>query len=293
MSQSLAKRRIGFVTESYLADLTADDRRVLPYLREAGIEVVPVIWSDPVLPDGLSALVLRSTWAYYRQPEAFRAWLDSLEASGLPVFNPLAMLRDNLDKRYLLRLAAAGWPLVPTALLDLGEASSYQALLQAKGWQDVIVKPVISASGNETHRLSADQALPDSLRNLNASTPLLVQPFCEAIQTEGELSLLFFASASGPSFSHAVRKIPGQGHHLVQENYGGRTEAAAPPPELLALATRLAHAECSEALYIRIDCVRHQGDWKLMELELLEPSLYLAHEPGAAARWAQAILSLI
>ncbi|PKL78776.1 MAG: hypothetical protein CVV27_02860 [Candidatus Melainabacteria bacterium HGW-Melainabacteria-1] len=280
--------KIGFLTASHLPNLTADDRLVIPYLATAGIEVVPVVWTE-AMPAGLHALIMRSTWAYYQQASAFRDWLSSLALLDLPIWNPPATLLANLDKRYLLDLHNHGWPIVPTEVLAPGEASHYAHCLQARDWHDVIVKPAVSASGHETHRLPSTATLPASLCALNQCTALLVQPFCQSIQTEGEWSLMFL----GGQFSHAVNKRPGPNQHLVQEDYGGQTRAAAPPPDLLQLAQRLFAAECGDCLYARLDFVRVDDSYALMELELLEPSLYLAQEPGAAARWAGAVATAL
>lgn len=284
--------RLGLLTAADWPGLPRDDQLVIPYLAAAGIAVEPVIWTRP-LPAGLDALVMRATWGYFHQPEAFVAWLQALGRTGLPLFNPLPVLLDNLDKRYLLRLQQRGHPIVPTQVLEAGAAAGYAARVAASGWDELIVKPAISASGHETHRLRAADSLPASLIALNAERPLLIQPFCPAIQTEGEWSLVFFAGPAGPQFSHAVCKRPAAQRFLVQEDHGGRTEAAAPPPELLQLAARVAAEVCHDCLYARIDCVRLDAPvgsgYGIMELELLEPSLYLAHEPGAPARWARSL----
>lgn len=276
--------RIGFLTAPQWPDLTPDDLLVAPYLQLAGIELVPAIWTEP-LPEGLDALVMRSTWGYFEQIQTFVAWLRGLESVGIPLQNPLTVLLDNLDKRYLLRLQARGHAIIPTRLLEVGKADSYAELAAHAGWPELIVKPVISASGYETHRLRADQPLPPSLVALNAHAALLVQPFCPEIQTEGEWSLIFF----NRRFSHAVLKRPASGNFLIHEHHGGVTAAAAPPPQLLALAQAVVNEACADCLYARVDCVRHGSGFAIMELELLEPALYLAHEPGAAARWAAEI----
>lgn len=277
--------RLGVLTAPEWPDLTRDDRLMGPYLQAAGIQMLPVVWTLP-LPEGLDGLLMRSTWGYYLQPQAFEHWLMSLQALPIPVLNPVDVMLDNLDKRYLLRLQAKGHPVVPTRLLEAGAAAQFQELVSAAGWQDVIVKPVVSASGHETHRLKATADLPASLGRMNAQTALLVQPFCPAIQQEGEWSLIFL----GGQFSHCVLKRPGPEHYLVHEDHGGMTLAAAPPPELLQLAQNVVSSECSDSLYVRVDCVRGESGFVLMELELLEPCLYLEHEINAPARLAQAVI---
>lgn len=280
-------KKIGFLTAPHIPDLTADDKLVIPYLQSSDLEVVPVIWTEAI-PEGLDALIMRSTWAYYQQPERFEAWLGSLAALHIPVLNPAPMLLDNLHKAYLLRLSERGWPIVPTRLLspDTELTANIPELMSQNGWSDVILKPELSASGHATYRLKSGDSIPDDLHNLQATgRTLMLQPFCPRIHSEGEWSLLFF----GGSFSHAVLKVPDSAHYLVQEDHGGRTAAASPPPELLLMAKAIVTQECPQALYARVDCVFYQDSYRLMELELLEPSLYLAHEPSAAARWAQAI----
>ncbi len=279
--------RIGFLTAPHLPELTHDDKLVIPYLQAKGLEVVPVLWTE-ARPENLEALIVRSTWAYYEQPERFETWLKSLADLKIPVFNPPAMLLDNLHKAYLLRLSERGWPVVPTELiqpgLDLTEMVRH--LMQVHQWSDVILKPELSASGHATHRLRTGDVIPTDLEHLLArGRTLMLQPFCSHIHSEGEWSLLFF----GGVFSHAVLKTPDSAHHLVQEEHGGRTRAAAPPPDLLEMARALVTQECADSLYARVDCVFYADRYCLMELELLEPSLYLVHEHNAPARWAQAV----
>ncbi|MGV3523421.1 MAG: ATP-grasp domain-containing protein [Candidatus Sericytochromatia bacterium] len=283
--------QLGFLTAPHLAELTADDRLVLPYLHSHGIDVVPVIWSDPAsLNQPLDALVMRSCWGYYSEAERFRQWLQSLTATGLPVHNPVAVMLKNLDKRYLLELQAAGWPIVPTRALwpvqDPQLEHSLTELRAETGWDSLIVKPMISASGHATHRLGRqDSPPPELVAQLQQGVGLLVQPFVDEIHHAGEWSLIFFNGR----FSHAVNKRPHPDHHLVQEEYGGLTAAAPPPPDFLDLATELVGQHCGDSLYARVDGLRVGDHYAIMELELLEPSLYLAHEPGAAARWARAL----
>lgn len=271
--------QLGFLTAPQLAGLTADDRLVEPFLKPYGIELLPVVWTEK-LPAGLDALIMRSTWGYFQQPLAFESWLQGLRQLDLPIQNSPQTMLNNLDKRYLLDLQQRGYPVVPTRYLADGQ--DYRLI---DDWPERIIKPVVSASGFETHRLRRGQPLPASLLELRRG--LLVQPFCEAIQSEGEWSLIFFAG----HFSHAVLKQPAAQGHLVQEEHGGSTQLATPPPELLTLGLQLMASGYDACLYARVDCVRYQGRYHLMELELLEPSLYLAYEPNAPARWAQAILS--
>lgn len=287
-------KRLGFLTAPHLAHLTADDLLVTPYLQGHGIEVVPVIWSEPLSLDAsLDALVMRSCWGYYSTAERFRQWLESLKTQALPVYNPVDVMLHNLDKRYLLELQAADWPIVPTRAIWPGDnplslSEALAALRAETGWESLIVKPMVSASGHATYRLGPQDPVPSELV-AQLEVGLLVQPFVADIHHGGEWSLIFFAGR----FSHAVNKRPDPAHHLVQEEHGGVTVAAAPPPEFLDLATALVRQRCADCLYARVDGLRVAGHYAIMELELLEPSLYLAHEPGAPARWAQVLQNVL
>src|SRR5262245_23947452 len=106
-------RRVGFVTSGQLRDLTPDDRSAIPVLAARGVEGVPVVWTEP-LPANLDALVLRSTWDYHLRLAEFLAWVHATRAAGIPLFNPPATIRWNVDKKYLLEVAARGVPIVPT-----------------------------------------------------------------------------------------------------------------------------------------------------------------------------------
>src|SRR4029453_2276836 len=122
-------RRVGFVTSEELRDLTPDDRSIVAVLAARGLEVVPVVWTEP-LAAGLDALVLRSTWDYHLALEKFLGWIDPVEAAGLPLFNRPATIRWNVDKKYLLEVAARGIPVVPTRHAAQGSGVALPALLQ-------------------------------------------------------------------------------------------------------------------------------------------------------------------
>jgi glutathione synthase/RimK-type ligase-like ATP-grasp enzyme len=130
----------------------------------------------------------------------------------------------------------------------------------------------------------ADERAAEQLRE----TSLLVQPFIAEVATEGEWSLLFF----GGRFSHAVLKRPKPGDFRMQGDHGGSAEAASPPPRLVAAAKRALSRILSPWLYARVDGVESGGQFLLMELEMIEPYLFLGHAPHAAETFAETILGL-
>jgi len=252
------------------------------------VEAFP--WDAPhVRWEGYDALVVRSTWDYHRRPESFRRWLDGLGALGARVWNPVPLLRWNMDKRYLAGLAGR-LPVVPGELVEAGSGATLVSILERRGWRAAVVKPTISASGEDTWRTGVDRASADAERfqELLGRGAVLVQPFVEQVVREGEWSLVYFRG----SFSHAILKRPRDGEFRVQSQHGGRSEPAGPPPALLAQSERVLAQVREPWLYARVDGCVVDGTFLLMELEMLEPALELWADPGAAHRFADAVLAL-
>jgi hypothetical protein len=254
-------KRIGFVTAAELRDLTPDDRSVVPVLAARGVEVVPVVWSEP-LPGQLDGLVLRSTWDYHLRLDDFLAWVASVEAAGLSLWNAPATVRWNVHKGYLREVEARGIPVVPTRHADRGSGVALPALLREAGWAEAVVKPSVSGGAFETWRAGHGRA--DALRFARqlAAMDCLVQPFLPELVSGGEWSLLFL----GDRYSHAVLKRPVSGDFRVQEEFGGAFAPAEPPAGLLAAAQAALEAAGHETLYARVDGVVRARRFELMEL---------------------------
>lgn len=278
--------RIAMVTWSGLPGLAADDRLAADALRARGAAVMAAAWDDASVDwAAFDAVVLRSCWDYHLRPAEFLRWIDRLEAAGARLWNPAPVVRWNAHKGYLLDLADAGWPIVPTALLRRGDRTDLADLLRERRWHDAVLKPAIGASAWGARRISADATDAQDLEPWRAGHDLLVQPFMTEIAASGEWSLMFI----GGAFSHAVRKRPGGGDFRVQYELGGSLEPLAPPDPALALAGDILAAAPGAWIYARVDMVLTDRGFLLMELELLEPSLFLEHAEGAAQRLAGAI----
>jgi glutathione synthase/RimK-type ligase-like ATP-grasp enzyme len=273
-------------------DLWEDDQTLLPALTRLGVEALPQRWDQPPRARYRAGL-LRSTWDYYLHLPAFQAFLDAQQA---PLFNDAQVVRWNLDKRYLLTLADLGVPIVPTRCLPALDAEGRPAALPLDAlWQEfgeLVIKPTISAGSWRTLRLPQGAPLPQEEPTSPGPRAYLVQPFLPQI-AEGEWSLIFL----GGAFSHAVRKRPAPGEFRVQEMFGGRTTPAAAPPWMIAAAQDVlaalpgvpALAGAAPPLYARVDGVEADGKLLLMELELIEPALFLRLAAGAADRLARAL----
>lgn len=270
--------RLAILTEVALPDLTADDQLVLPALAARGVEAVAAAWDDPGVDwRRFGAVLVRSPWNYYRRPAEFLAFLDRIDAIGLPVMNPTAVLRWNADKRYLPELAARGVPIIPTQILSSAEVAGLTNL----PWPECVLKPAISGNAMHTARYRADRWTPPAL----PEGRWLLQPYLAEIESRGEVSLIYL----GGVFSHAVRKIPAPGDFRVQADFGGRYVAIEPTPEVVEAADRAIAAAPGGLTYARVDGVETEAGFLLMELELLEPNLFLGYGAEAPARLAEAV----
>lgn len=285
---------IAFATSAATAGLVEDDRLVVPHLARLGVHVKPMVWDDPNADwEALDGVVIRTCWDYHHRRDELLDWVDRLERAGVPMWNPPAVLRWNSTKMYLRELAERGVPVVPTRFVDPGDDVTLAAILDEEGWTDAVAKPVVSAGGHATWRVTPASAASDEprFRALAAERPMMVQPFVREVATEGEWSLLFFDGA----FSHAVLKRPPEGGDafLVQEHHGGSSRAVQAAPALVAQAARVIAAVGTPLLYARVDGCVMSGTLHLMEFEALEPSLFLGLDPAAPARFAGAITAAL
>ncbi|MHB1212345.1 MAG: ATP-grasp domain-containing protein, partial [Candidatus Nanopelagicales bacterium] len=276
--------------------LDDEDRLAIPALAALGITGVPAVWDDPGIDwSAFDAVVLRETWDYVEARDAFLAWLEQVDAVTR-MLNPPAVVRWNTDKRYLRVLADAGVPTVPTAFIEPGDGAAGWA--PPAGCHDFVVKPAVSAGSRDTVRYATDgdlRAAREHARRLVADgRTVMVQPYLDAVDTEGETALLFL----GGEFSHAIRKgallergVVGAkvGGLFVQEQIGPRD---ATPAHMAVAEAALAAVPGGPGvlLYARVDLIPDAtGAPMLLELELAEPSLFLSHAPGSADRLARAV----
>ncbi|MEO6209562.1 MAG: hypothetical protein ABIQ10_05480 [Gemmatimonadaceae bacterium] len=302
MSIPHSDNRIALVTYSGVPAITADDCLLRDALVARGAEVEAKPWDAKVDWSSYHRIVLRSCWNFHHLPQEFRSWVDDVkEHQGGSLMNGPALVQWSVDKHYLRDLETRGVAIVPTIWVsrdDDGEVPELDALIAEQGWEaGAVVKPAISATAHETFRIAPHDGEAHQARfaALRESTPsgLLVQPFLPEIE-DGEWSLVFL----GGEFSHAVKKRAVAGDFRVQYNFGGTVERLDPDPVLIsdAGAALRATAEATETgvdeiLYARVDGVVRNGRLLLMELELIEPVLFFAQAPGAAARMAELIES--
>lgn len=252
-------------------------------LREAGAVVEPIPWTEFDDFDGYDLVLPLIAWGYHQWYSEWLMLLDRLERARVTVANPVDVLRWNSDKAYLAELGARGVATVPTLAFS---SLSEPALAHARdefGCADIVIKPAVSASAYGTFRLTPGDPLPEQVRGWR----MLVQPWLERILDAGEYSLIFFDGR----FSHALSKVPKSGEFRVQPEYGGIIGRCAPPKGSIELAQAALAAAPAPTAYARVDIVvGNDGELQVIELELIEPALFLEHAPEAERAFAEAVL---
>ncbi len=284
--------RVAVATYASLPHLDDDGPRLLDALAAAGVDAAPAIWDDARVDwHAYDLVLLRTTWDYMLRRAAFVSWVRSLRE----VANPADVVEWNTDKHYLSELQAAGLPVVETVFLEPGDGWTEPDL----SCTDVVVKPVVSAGATHTGRFPlgdpAARALAERL--LAEQRSVMVQPYLDAVDSEGETALLYL----GGRFSHAIRKgalLEGHGELPVysEHSYTETIARARATDDQKALAERVLAAVPGGAdrlSYARVDLVTGpDGNPLLLEVELTEPSLFLEHaDDDAVARLADDVAS--
>ncbi|HMT09934.1 MAG TPA: hypothetical protein PKA82_18255 [Pyrinomonadaceae bacterium] len=265
-----------------LGGYVADDDLAIEPLNEHGIAVETLSWRQTTREwSEFDLVVIRTPWDYQREPSVFLEMLDAIE-DKTRLANPASIARWNFDKHYLLELHLDGIEIVPTIWDAAYTADNFAKWQDAFMSETLIVKPTVSATAEHTYKLSAFDA---SFQSIFDERSFLVQPFLESIITEGEFSLFFFNG----EYSHTILKAPKTDDFRVQEEHGGIITAVRPEPTMLTTATAILGRLSETLLYARVDVVRYHGQFALMELELIEPALYLRMDDAAPRRFARAI----
>jgi glutathione synthase/RimK-type ligase-like ATP-grasp enzyme len=281
-------KRCAFLTLDERADFVIDDEHAIGPLAELGWRVSTVSWRQTEIPWGdFAAVIIRSTWDYWNDVPAFLDVLAQIDRETQLV-NPLDVVHWNLAKTYMLDLEGKGVGIVPTIWPDAVHKESFTAFFDQLDCDELVIKPVVGANGENAFRISRAES-PERLARVTGrfrERKAMVQRFMPRILTEGEYSLFFFNG----EFSHAILKTPAKSEFRSQEEHGADIRAVVPEEKLLLRAQQALSAISSPTLYARIDLVRDDHeDFVIMELELIEPSMYLRTDPDAPMRFARAI----
>lgn len=283
-------RRCAFLTLHDPTGYEIDDHLAIEPLRALGWEVATIPWNQPEVDWAqFEVVVIRSPWDYQHHVDEFLRRLAHI-ASVTRLENPLELVRWNLDKRYLQELERRGVPTVPTVWRDRLATGELERVWRAVNAEEIVVKPVVGAGATGAFRLAKStwRERASEVERYYAQRGLLAQPFLRHIPTEGELSLFYFNG----ELSHAIRKVPQAGDFRVQEEHGGELTPIEASPELLTAGNRVLQALEEAPLYARVDVVRanHGNDFWLIELEVIEPALYLRLAESAPQSFARAFV---
>ena len=274
--------KIRVATCKTLPEIDVDEAPLAAALRAAGIEAELLAWDDPTVDwDRPIPTILRSTWNYALDVGGFLTWIDRI-ASIAPLWNPREIVHGNVHKRYLVELAARGVGVVPTTIVERGGTIDLGEIAARYGTPKLVIKPEVGAGslGTRVFTIGGPHTNPtphSHLAALTARGAALVQPYLASVDGYGERSLVWIDGA----LSHAIRKTPRftgdseriDGPHPIADDERALAEAALAP-----FADRI--------LYGRVDLARDEADRPVvMELELVEPSLFFSRQPGSADRF--------
>jgi glutathione synthase/RimK-type ligase-like ATP-grasp enzyme len=280
--------RCAFLSTDHLEDFFVYDDLVKPFLQQRGWSVDDVSWhNDAIDYDSYDLVVVRSTWDYQSDSDAFLGCLKRIEASKAILENSFALMQWNLSKAYLRDLEQAGVPILPTLWHEIFAQEHLELAFKHFDCPQLIIKPLVSANADHTYKFSSDEvaALLPVFNKTFITRPFMIQAFEASILEKGEYSLFYFASR----FSHAICKRPAKGDFRVQEEHGGQLEAIAPNVDMLALAEKAIKALPEEPLYARVDMLETDKGLAIIEIELIEPSLYFNMDADSAERFADTI----
>ncbi len=278
---------VTLVTYDKIPNLTPDDQLVADRLRSRGLRARAAVWDDRMDWSSSALAILRSTWDYFHKVNSFRGWLERV-CGETQLVNDAALLRWNMDKRYLLDLELQGVAVVPSVFIPGGTSCCVAEIARSRAWGKVVVKPTVSGSAFGARLFdmtdAAEQAA-EHMRSFGATRDMMIQPYQPEVQTLGERSLVFVNG----SFTHSVRKGPfsagaAGGESAEQDHTPDEAERA--------FAAHALKAAGVPTTYARVDIVPSATGLLLMELELIEPTLFFGRCPAAAEMFADAVLRL-
>ena len=268
---------------------TLDENQMLSdMLSELQVSHEIVSWSDPEVKwEQFSLLLIKSTWDYFDYYSDFLAWINKIKKLGIPTLNSMETILWNSSKRYLLEIESKGFPVIAGMILERGVPVSKEKIdskINANTW---VIKPLVSGGAKNTLKIS-DENWNDQVEKIQSwvnEEAFLVQPFVTEVERVGEYSLLFFNG----KYSHAVLKTPASKDFRVQHYFGGTIKSVSPSAAMLSSCQKLIDKFASESLYARVDGVEIAGTFHLMELEMIEPYLFLGLSGQALSNYKQAI----
>ena len=284
--------KIALATSRNIPETEVDDRPLQRALQERGAATEWVNWDADVDWSQYDACLIRTTWDYMERKEEYLRWAQRV-ALTTQIYHPPGIVKWNLEKTYLRWFAERGFPVLPTEWFTPGEPVNLAERLHERGWRRAFLKPTVGATSRRTHRFSDNRAelarAQEFLDQALQEEGMMLQPYIAEVETEGEMSAIFIDG----QLTHGVRKIPVPGDYRVQDNFGAKDEFYTFTDSELRLATDIVRACPFDLLYARADFLRTQGQLRMIELEIIEPSLFFRHHEPAATALANALLQRV
>lgn len=283
----MSMKKIGFITSTEHAGLYHDDCHLIePFLQEE-IEIIPVVWDAKNDFSGLDMLIFRSAWDYHFKTEKFEKWLREIDMQDIKILNPISVIQKNYDKFYLNELAEKGLRIIPTVFFENVENLDLKTVLKENNWKKAVVKPAVSMSAYQTFSFDDSNAeeLQKRLNESFGNSKVIVQEFAKEIVEEGEWSLIFFDK----HYCTTILKKPKKGDFRVQGELGGTSQVSQPSERVIWQAQKILFSFEEPLLYARVDGIIREGNFYLMELELIDPELFFRVNPKAITSFLSGI----
>jgi glutathione synthase/RimK-type ligase-like ATP-grasp enzyme len=268
-----------------------EESHLLDFLLKKGMNIERQVWNDPDVDwKQYDLAIIKSPWDYHELPEQFHDWLDAMQQKNLRLLNPVGALRWNSDKHYLKDIAESGMNVVTTLFMEKGTQPELSSIFDQLAAKKIVIKPCISAGAKKITTLTRNYIGEQeaALRHALSEESYMAQPFMEEIFA-GECSYIFFNG----QFSHSILNVPGSGDFRVQHYHGGSTKTAELNANHIERAAAYVRQFASNTLYARVDTIVSKGQLYLMELELIEPFLYLDTNPNGYDNYYNALQHLI
>lgn len=277
-----------FSTGAYDTNTLDENQMLSEILNDLQISHEIVSWSDPnVKWEQFSLLLIKSTWDYFDFYPEFLAWIAMIKKLNIPALNSMDTILWNSSKKYLLEIESKGFPVVAGMVLEKGLNVSKENIESKMGSKTWVVKPLVSGGAKNTLKINSEDwdKHVDKIQSWVNEEAFLIQPFVPEIEKVGEYSLIFFNGR----FSHAVLKTPASKDFRVQHYFGGTIKSVNLSEAMLASCQKLINEFAAESLYVRVDGVEVGGVFTLMELEMIEPYLFLGLNEQAIGNYKKAI----
>lgn len=272
----------------YASSVEDEDGKLLSFLQEKGLAITEEKWTNESVDWSVyTHAVLKSPWDYFDKFPQFNDWLTRLENLNIKILNPYDTIRWNSDKHYLADIQKEGLSVTPTQFCEKNTLPDLKSYFQILGADELVIKPTVTGGSKNTFRFTKQSVLEIEvlIHHLLKEEAFMIQPFLKEIEDEGEWSFLFFNG----DFSHSLLKKAKSGDFRVQHYLGGTIHPQTPSEEQISIAKQYADLFAKDCLYARVDGVYVNGTFNLMELELIEPFLFLFTHPQAYENYYKAL----